>query len=307
MIANFFNKTKPVVFFIVSSMLFLYYTIALFKFKFEAFSFLWLFQKIGVFFLFVIFLLITNFVIKKNSLTRSNSYAIVLIVMLLGTFYETMFANNIIISNVLLLLGFRKIYSLKAEIKTKIKLFDASFWFGIAALVYCWSILYVVLIYVALIVYQRITIKNFIIPIVGFITPIFIYFTYCLYFDNLSQFYNCWIFNPNFNYASYNNFKLLVPIAVILATVIWSILILTPKVSVSGINIKRTWRVVLNHLIISAIIIAFAHQKNGSEMLFMVFPVSIVVTNFLRVTASENFKNLILYLFLIISISVYFL
>jgi hypothetical protein len=307
MIANFFNKTKPVVFFIVSSMLFLYYVVALFQFKYEAFSFLWLLKRIGVFLLFVAFLLITSFIIKKNALTHSNSYAIVLITVLLGAFYETMFENQIIITNILLLFGFRKIYSLRSVTNTKLKLYDASFWLGIAALVYSWSILYVLLIYVTLIIYDRVTIKNFLIPIVGAITPIFIYFTYCFYVDNLEQFYNCWVFNPNFDYNNYNNFKLLVPIAVVLATVIWSILVLTPKVSVSGINIKRTWRVVLNHLIISAVIIAFSPLKNGSEMLFMIFPVSVVVTNFLRVSGSENFKNLILYLFITVSISVYFL
>lgn len=307
MIANFFNKTKPVVFFIVSSMLFLYYVVALFQFKFEVFSFFWLLHKIGVFLLFVAFLLIASFIIKKNTLTQNNSYAILLMAVLLGTFYEAMFANSIIISTILLLLGFRKIYSLKSGLNTKLKLYDASFWFGVAALVYCWSILYVVLIYVTLIIYHRITIKNFIIPLIGLATPIFIYFTYCFYVDNLEQFYNCWLFRPNFEYYNYNDFRLLIPIAVTLATIIWSILVLTPKVSVSGINVRRTWRVVLNHLIISAIIIAFAPQKDGSEMLFMVFPVSVVVTNFLRVSTSENFKNLILYLFLLISISVYFL
>lgn len=307
MIANFFNKTKPVVFFIVSLMLFLYYVVALFQFKFEAFSFFWLIQKIGVFLLFVAFLLIASFIIKKNTLTQNNSYAIVLIVALLGAFYETMFANHIIISNILLLFGFRKIYSLRSGTNTKLKLYDASFWFGIAALVYCWSSLYVLLIYVTLMIYHRVTIKNFLIPIVGFMTPIFIYFTYCFYIDNLEQFYNCWELIPNFQYNNYNNFNLLIPIAVVLATVIWSILVLTPKVSISGINIKRTWRVVLNHLIISAVIIAFSPLKSGSEMLFMIFPVSVVVTNFLRVSGSENFKNLILYLFLVVSISVYFL
>ncbi len=307
MIANFFNKTKPVVFFIVSSMLLLYYVVALFQFKFEAFSFFWLLHKIGVFLLFVAFLLMANFIIRKNTLTQNNSYAILLMAVLLGTFYEVMFANHIIISTILLLLGFRKIYSLKSGLNTKSKLYDASFWFGVAALVYCWSILYVVLIYVTLIIYHRITIKNFIIPLIGLATPIFIFFTYCFYVDNLEQFYNCWVFRPNFEYYNYNNFKILIPITVILATIIWSILVITPKVSVSGINVRRTWRVVLNHLIISVIIIAFAPQKDGSEMLFMVFPVSVVVTNFLRVSTSENFKNLILYLFLLISISVYFL
>lgn len=307
MIANFFNKTKPVVFFIVSLLLFLYYVVALYEYEFETFSILWLAKKIGVFFLFVVFLLIASFIIKKNSLTQNNSYAIVLIVVLLGTFYESMFENTIIISNILLLFVLRKIYSLKSGIKTKAKLYDAGFWVGITALVYSWSILYMILIYIALIIYQRITIKNLMVPIVGLLTPIFIYFTYCFYFDNLLQFYNCWDFSSGLVFTSYHELKLLVPIAVVLAAILWSIVVITPKVSVSGIHEKRTWRVVLNHLIISVIIIAFAPVKNGSEMLFMVFPVSVVITNFLQITTSENFKNLVLYLFLVVSIGVYFL
>lgn len=307
MIANFFNKTKPVVFLTSIFMLFVYVFLAAFIFKYNITSLLILGEIIGFYVLIVLYLLVASFIIKKNALTQNNSYAILLITVLLGTFYEAMFVNSIVFSNLLLLLGFRKIYSLRSATNTKLKLYDASFWFGIAALVYCWSILYVLLIYITLIIYDKVTIKNFLIPIVGLVTPIFIYFTYCFYFDSLEQFYNCWVFNPSFEYNNYNNFNLLIPITVILATIIWSILVLTPKVPVSGINIKRTWRVVINHLIISVVIIVFSPLKNGSEMLFMVFPVSVIVANFLRVSSSENFKNTILYLFLLISISVYFL
>ena len=307
MIANFFNKTKPVVFFILSLLLLLYYVSATINFKFEEFSFLWLGEIAGVFLLIIAFLLLSNFIIKKNMLTQSSSYAILLLVMLLGTFYESMFDTNIVVANILLLLGFRKVYSLKTITATKLKLFDAGFWFGIAALFYSWSILFVLLIYIALIIFERITVKNLLRPLVGVVTPIFIYFTYCFYFDSLNEFYNCWDFNPNVRYTSYNNLKLLLPISVSLAAVIWSIIMLTPKVSASGIHIKRSWRIVLNHLIFAAIIIAFAPIKDGSEMFFMMFPLSIIITNFLRISPSENFKNLILYLFLIISISIYFL
>jgi len=307
MIANFFNKTKPVVFFILTLLLLVYYVSVVVNYKFEAFSFLWLGQLVAVFLLIIVFLLISNFIIKKNALTQNNSYPILLMVLLLGTFYETMFNIEIVISNILLLLGFRKIYSLRSISATKLKLFDAGFWFGVAALFYAWSILFVLLIYIALIIFERITVKNLLRPLVGVITPIFIYFTYCFSFGSISDFYNCWDFNPNINYTSYNNLKLLLPITVSLAAVIWSIITLTPKVTVSGIHIKRSWRIVLNHLIFAAIIIAFAPNKNGSEMFFMIFPLSVIVTNYFRISPSENFKNLILYLFLIISISVYFL
>ncbi|MFD1294924.1 DUF6427 family protein [Lutibacter holmesii] len=307
MIANFFNKTKPIVFFILASLLFVYYILAIANFKFEAFSFLWLAQQFGFFVLIIGFLLISSFIIKKNTLTQNNSYALLLLVLLLGTFYEAMFDVPIVIANVFLLLGFRKVYSLRTISATKLKLFDAGFWFGVAALFYAWSIIFVLLIYVALIIFERINVKNLIRPIVGVITPIFIYFIYCFAFGSVNDFYNCWEFNFNVNYTSYNNLKLLLPISVSLAAVIWSIVTLTPKVSVSGIHIKRAWRIVLNHLIFAAIIIAFAPIKNGSEMLFMIFPFSVIITNYLRISPSENFKNLLLYLFLILSISVYFL
>lgn len=307
MIANFFNKSKPVVLFIVILSLFIYYTTATILFEFNLFSTLYFLERLGVFCVFAAFIFLVNFIIQKNNITQNNSYALLLIVLILGTFYETMFSNLLLFSNFVLLLAFRKVYSLRSGFNTKQKLFDAGFWVGIASLIYVWSFLFIVLIYLAILIYQKLDIKNFFIPIVGVVFPVFIYFTYCFYFDNLDLFYDKWIIDPNLNFGPYNQLKFLIPIAFLLTLILWSIISLTPKIVNKGVNTKRSWRLVLNHLIISATIIFLSPVKNGSEMFFMLFPFSVIVAKFLKKSDSNNFKNVILYLIVVISIAVYFL
>ena len=307
MIANFFNKSKPVAIFIISVLLFINYMVAAFLWKFESFSFIFILRTMGFFILFLALLFIMKFIVQKNNLTQDNSYVLLLTVLLLSTFHETMFANDIVFANIILLFSFRKIFSLKSGMNTKQKLFDAGFWIGIATLIYSWSFPFLLLIYVAMLIYDRLNFKNIFIPLVGLGTPIIIYFTYCLYFDDLITFYSTLEFIPGFNYTTYNQFKYLIPIAFLLTLFLWSVASLFPYVAKMGVNYKRSFNLVFSHLLISAIIISLSPVKNGSEMFFMIFPFTVIVTNFLQKSQSENFKNLILYLFFVISAGVYFL
>jgi hypothetical protein len=307
MIANFFNKSKPVTIFAIILLLLVYYVSSTFLYKYESFSFFFVIKTVGFFLVFLALLFIMKFIIQKNNLTQDNSFALLLAVLLLGTFYETMFSNNIVFANITLLFAFRKLYSLKSGMNTKQKLFDAGFWVGIATLIYSWSILYVLLIYVAMLIYKRLNFKNIFIPLVGLGAPLFLYFTYCFYFDNLIAFNNCWQFASSFNYNSYNQFKYLIPITFLVTLFLWSVVSLSSKVVKRGVNYKRSFNLVFSHLLISAVIVALAPIKNGSEMFFAIFPLVIFISNFLEKSKSENFKNLILYLFFIISVGVYFL
>jgi len=307
MIANFFNKTKPALLFVVILAFFTYFVLATFLFQFNEFSSSFLLKRAGVFTGFTLFFIITKFIIRKNNLTQDNSFVLLIIVVLLGTFYETMFNNNILLTNFALLLGFRKIYSLRSVINTKQKLFDASFWVGIAALLNSWSLIFLILIYAGMVVYKKLDVKNFFIPIVGFLCPVIIYFTYLFYFNEQDILYSHWLFDTNFDFTAYNSFKLLIPISFLLALALWSIISVTPNLVAISKDLKHSWSLLLFHLFLSAIIIGISPVKNGSEMFFMLFPLAIIVTNFLQKRQSENFKNLILYLFIAISISVYFL
>ncbi len=307
MIANFFNKTKPITTFSVIMLLFIYYWISILMGGFNNFSLLFIVNKLLYFFWYVLYLLVVIFIIKKNKLTQDNSYVILLTVFMLGTFSKTFLLNHIIFSNIVLLLSFRKIYSLRNGINTKTKLFDAAFWIGISTLIYSWSILYMLLIYIGIFIYQKASFKNLLIPIVGFLTPIFIYFTYCFYFDSLPVFYERFNYDFKLIFVSYNSLRFLIPIILLIIMLLWSILSVTPKIILISNNLKFSWSVLINHLLISIVIIIFSPVKNGVEFFYLAFPASIIITNFLERSKLTIFKNILLYLFLVISISVYFL
>lgn len=307
MIANFFNKTKPATIFILVALLFVYYFTATFLLHSAELSFNFLIKRISVFVFIALMLMIVNFIVKKNKLTKDNSYALLLMVFLLGTFPEAMFSYKIILANIALLLGFRKIYSLRSGLDTKLKLFDASFWIGIATLIYSWSIFYLLLVYLAMIIHQKLTVKNLFIPIVGFVTPMIIYFTYCLYFEDAAFFYNKFTYEINLDFSSYMSLKLLIPLIFLSMALLWSILKITPKVVSVRNNFKFSWDVLINHLLISAVIIVLAPTKNGSELFFLIFPSAVIVANLMHLIKSKIFKNAVLYGFLLISVAVYFL
>ena len=218
-----------------------------------------------------------------------------------------MFVDSIVFANIGLLLSFRKIYSLRSGINTKQKIFDAGFWIGISTIIYSWSILYIVLIYVGIVVFRKLSLKNILIPFIGISTPVLIYFSYHFYFNTLETFYNKFIIEYGFLFDSYGQQKLLIPVVFLVFILLVSTIILTPKIVMVSNKLKFLWAVLLNHLLISTIVVIMSPVKNGSEMLFLLFPAAIIITNFLQKSQSSIFKNLILYTFLIISIGVYML
>jgi len=307
MIANFFNNSKPIKIFNIIVLLFLGYVSSIFLKHSVAFSAAFLIKSAALLLLYILYLMIFKFIVEKNKLTKDNSYALFIGVTLLGIFYEVFFSYEILFSNIILLLSFRKIYSLRSAINTKLKLFDAAFWIGISTLIYTWSILYLLLIFIGIIIYRKVNLKNLLIPLIGFAAPIFIYFTYNFYFDKLPLFYSRFDYTINMNFITYNSFKFLIPITFLITILLWSIVMVTPKIISVSNHLKFSWSVLLIHLIISVVIVVIAPIKNGAEFFYLVFPSAIVITNFLQKSKSATFKNLILYLFLILAVSVYFL
>ncbi len=307
MIANFFNKTKPAIIVNLLLLFTIFYVVATFLFRTIDFSKASLGLSLAIFIGFIFMLLLINFILRKNNLTGDNSYALYIIIVVLGSFYEIIFSINLFFSNLLLLFAFRKIYSLKSGFNTKSKLFDAGFWIGISAILCTWSVLFLVLVYISLFIYNKITLKNLAIPIIGFLFPVIVFFTYHFYFDSVELFYSKLVFNYNVDFSNYNQLKYVLPLSLLITILIWSVIFLTPKILQVSTTFKSALQLIIGHFIISVIIIVFSTQRNGSELLFLVFPSGIIIANFLQKTSSNLLKNLVLYLFLIVSVVVYFL
>lgn len=194
MIANFFSKTKPINFLLLSIMVALIFVVAVIQVNSEPLS-LYLFAKGGLFLLLsILIIFILNFIIRKNGLTEDNSLAILFFILMVSYFPNIFGNDGLFLSNFILLFAFRRIYSLRSSLETKEKIFDSSFWIGIASLFYVWSVLFILIVYAGIVIFRKTDWRNFLIPLIGLVTPVFLSYTYLLAFDDWFVFTRCGIF-----------------------------------------------------------------------------------------------------------------
>lgn len=305
MIANFFNQTRPINFLVLSVLVFIIFVVALFNINSESLSFFF-FVKNGAFLTAAILIVfVLNFIIRKNSLTEDNSFAILFYILLCSFFPQTFSNGGIFVANFILLFAFRKIYSLRTSSNTKEKIFDAAFWIGIASLFYIWSLIFMILLYAAILIFRKMDWRNILIPFLGFLTPVFLSYTYLLFFDDLDRFNRIWIIDYAFDLSVYNSVKFLAPLIGIGLLVVISIFPTTNKSLIAKIDVKSTWFVLIAHFFVSLFIVLLVPDKNGSELIFLFFPVSILFANYLQLLNKYWIKEAILYLFILIFLIVY--
>ena len=305
MIANFFNKTKPINFLVLSFLVFLVYIIAVATIYSGDSTLSHMIRK-GIFLIAsILIIFVLNFIIRKNSLTDNNTYALLFYILFIGFFPFSILNGKIFLANLILLFAFRRIYSLRTSIRTKQKIFDSAFWIGIASLLYTWSFIYLLLLYIAIWIFRKMEWKNLFIPFIGFITPIFIFYSYLLAIDDLDRFIEIWQFDYSILFKNYFSLKFLIPIILLIIMVIISIFPTTKRSLMAKIDYKSTWSIIVVHIGLALLIVLIAPIKNGSEFLFLFFPLSILFANYLQNMNKYWYKEAIIYLFTIIFFSVY--
>jgi hypothetical protein len=297
MIANFFNQTKPINFLVLSLLVLLIFLSSLIQ-GYEGETSLFFFVKYGLFLLAAILtVFILNFIIRKNALCEDNSYALLFYILLWGMFPSSLLNGGVFVSNFILLFAFRRLYSLRSPLRTQEKIFDSAFWIGIASIFYLWSFLFLLLVYAAIWLFRRGDWKNIWIPIVGYITPVFLAYTYLLAFDDVERFMRIWTFDFQLDISLYNSFDFLWPIVFTGLLLLFSIYPTTRKSLLAKIDFKSTWQLLIVHLAVSLLIILIAPEKDGSEFSFLFFPLTIVFANFLQILEKYWIKEGIIYLF----------
>ncbi|PCH76736.1 MAG: hypothetical protein COB98_05385 [Flavobacteriaceae bacterium] len=197
--------------------------------------------------------------------------------------------------------------SLEKKKRIQSKLFDAGLWIGVAFIFSPWMFVFLVLPYIGLILYKRLTIATLILPLLGAGTPIFLTYTYCLLIGDMHFFESLFYFEWSFDSGAYQQLRLLIPITFIISIAIWSVISCSPKIFSRANSLKNSWILMINQLLLAAILILFSPNKDGSEFLVAFFPVAVIITNYLETIRDNWFKEVLLWLFISISILVFFL
>lgn len=294
MISSFFSKAKPIHFVIVCSILLLSFSIAKFYTISQMFSVGLLIKEIGLFLVCLATVFVLDFFGSRNNLTKKNSYKILIFSLFVALLPAAILNSNLLLSNFFILLAIRRLISLRSNKDIKKKLFDAAFWISIATLFYFWASLFYTLIFIGLILYRIVDIKNYIIPFIGILTVSVLSFSYMIltgndftgYFNNRLEF--------SFDFSSLNAQRTVISSTIILTYGIWSLLYFIRYLKSKSKKSRPSFILLIFAAIIGLAIIVISPNKNGSEFIFLFAPLSIIITNYLETISEKWFKESLL-------------
>ena len=299
MLTNFFGKSKPINFFLVS----IYLIVGCF---FSSISLLNeaggspFFQKQTFLLLVSIFsVLLLNFIVRKNNLTLNNTYSIFFFacfILLIPSLFNN---TDVLLSNVFLLLAFRRILSLSSEKNIEQKILDASIWITLASLFYFWCILFFIILFVAITQQQNKNYRLIIIPFVGFLSIMLLVTSYYLIQGDSFLWFLDIDRRISIAFQAYDKIILIIPISTL--SILLVLTLFQKVIGFSEIRLKEKTNATLLILIIliSVISIILIQNKNGSELFYLMAPLAILTANYIEKLQTFWIKELILWLTLI--------
>lgn len=300
MLANFFGKSNPANFIIIFLVFLGFYSAAFFSiFPIATINSEIVLDQLVVLGLFILLFFFFNFILAKNKLTLYNSYGFLFFATIFGFFPETLLHKQAVFLNILLLIFLRRVYSLRSPKDILKKTFDSGFWLGVLFLLEPFTLLFGLLIFMAITLFQKLNFQTFFIPIVGYIVPVFCYFAYCFWFDQVDQFESLFLWYTEYDFQVYQTTNLLIPIVFIGVFTFISIVFKTPKAFLISGSFRKYWTLILINLIVAIAMIVLSKERTSVELMVAFFPIAIILANWIEGVKKDFFKNLLLVVFII--------
>ena len=294
MITSIFSKSRPINYVLVTTLLVLCFLLFQFQSNFSTITAFEVAKKFALLLLLVGSLLVTNFITKRNGLSKDNSYTFLLFFVFLILFPKTLSNSSLIISNTFILLAFRRLISLQSLKSPKEKIFDASIWIFTASLFHFWAILFIILVFVSIIFHVSRDYRNWIIPFIAFFTVSIIAILSILIFDaNLLNNFISQIridFDLKYIKTIFQNIALAIYIFTSMLALVTMVLMLKRK----SLNMQASYKKIILAYVIGLVVFFISPDKDNSSLIFTFVPVSIMLTNYLETIEKYWIKETIL-------------
>ncbi len=294
MITSIFGKTKPVSFIIILTFLFVFYWTAVFLLFSTTYNPEDLIVQFATITTLLSIVVGMDFIVKRYKLTEGNSFTILFFTLFILIFPEVLLDYRTVFCCFFLLLATGRLLSIKSLKQIKMKLFDATLWVGVSSLFYDWALLYLLLVFVAIYLYEPKNIQNWLVPIVGTLTVFIISLGILtilnekLYFKNHYQF--SFDMSTGFLTQWTNSMKLVMYIIIALILGMATFI----KFSRSGQGRQNTMRLVTNFFFIGLLIILLTLAGSESPILFTFFPASVFISNYIESIRKPKTKEWLL-------------
>ncbi len=288
MLTSFFGKSRPINYILLSLGVIIGYFFRLLMVPKLSLSPDSITTQGVVVFLMVFAVLLLDFIIRKNNVTKNNNFVILLFVLFVLLVPQVYNAPKLILANIFVLLATRRILSLTTEKNTVKKIFDATMYITLASFCYGWAILFFVVLYPAIINKTKFNITYVFIPIVGFlgITSIAVAYQFIVT-DSYSWLYH-WIPERDFDLSAYSDTKLLITTVLLLGLLLWMGIVRLSRLASLSKKERPSAITILLIAIISVGIVLAKTQKNGSELFFLFAPIAAITSNYIESGTSKT-------------------
>lgn len=296
MLSKFFQKSEPISFVFLLLLVGVVVFSNAYLIKQDVFTWIGFFKNLGIYGFYVFLMFLYDFVSQKYRLSPSSYFGSFLFLILISLFSEVFYLNRIIFSSLIIIWTTIRVFDLRKNENLESKLFDSGFFLGISFLMYPLSILYLFFIYLGYFIYLKIIDKRFFIPIIGFFVPVFLTYTYLLFFDKLPLFNNLIEFNISSNERWYEDLNFSIPLFILMFVLLITVIKLAFINVFSGIEEELNYKLVIAHLFISLIILSLNRNEIKFTVIYLFFPSIILVGNTLFEIKKTWIKELFFYL-----------
>lgn len=249
---------------------------------------------------------IINFFAKKNGLSKDSAFTVLFYFLFLLFFPSVWNDFNLLISNFFILLALRRLLSMHSAKTPKEKIFDASLWVFCAAIFHFWSILFIFLVFIAILFNTARDYRNWILPFIAFIAVATIFVLIALFFE--TNWINVVLEQSSINYKidyfenNYQNLGLSIYATIVLFFLVSMIFSISKK----ALIVQSSFNKIIAAFIIGVLIFILSPFKSNDILIFTVAPLAIMATSHIEMTKVKLQQEIILGVLIICSFFVYF-
>ena len=263
-------------------------------------------KKAGLFLILLGSVLLANFIVKKNGLSKDSGYTILFYFLFLLFFPSIFDHTKLILANFFILLALRRLLSLQSLKASKEKIFDASLWIFIASLFHFWSILYLVLVFISILFHVSRDYRNWVLPFIA----LFVVGIMSLFFSITCNYNLIEMITKNatthFKIDYFTNSYQNLSFSIYLTVALFFVVSMFSSISNKPLLMQTSFKKIIASFFIGILIFFISSHKSNNLLLFTFAPLAMMATSHIEIKQLKLKQEMVLIVLILCSFFAFF-
>jgi hypothetical protein len=306
MITSVFKKSTPFNLILVVFLMLVFFLMYQFQDLSWFISTFSILKKAGLFLILLGSILLANFIVKKNGLSKDSGYTILFYFLFLLFFPSIFDHTKLILANFFILLALRRLLSLQSLKASKEKIFDASLWIFIASLFHFWSILYLVLVFISILFHVSRDYRNWVLPFIA----LFVVGIMSLFFSITCNYNLIEMITKNatthFKIDYFTNSYQNLSFSIYLTVALFFVVSMFGSISNKPLLIQTSFKKIIASFFIGILIFVISAHKSNNLLLFTFAPLAMMATSHIEIKQLKLKQEMVLIVLILCSFFAFF-